>query len=408
MITGQALVGLFAVGVCVLFSSQLGVAPVKSARLQESVSDGPTVRSVFTFGLAQLGAVIGLNIAGWWLTSLVARADATLFQMGLYAVANQFRQLATIFPDLLARICYPLLTKESGQKYGGADHVMLINTYVVTAIALAVAGVVTIILPWLLPLLYGETYVAGEAPCALLLATAVVHMSGAPAANRLNILNLRAASMINAIWAVLLISLGVVLVPRAGVTGAAATFLFAHILSACLVLVALSRRDALPHGMLALSLVGMASAVALGGTAYARAAATSVNYELAMSIAMTTLTMVTLAALAYFGREQRMASKRLRFLRSSSIRGSSSTMGGKEMSNDKTNMWQVLDVKATWIKEFASALSRDVATLGWIPEIDNVGVIRTYEKRDRVNDPPLDVRVCPLSREASRANQSPG
>ncbi|HEX8847114.1 MAG TPA: oligosaccharide flippase family protein [Pyrinomonadaceae bacterium] len=268
MIAGQASVALVAVAACALFSRRLGMIP---ARDEAEAGQGPGVNSILKFGLVQLGAVIGINIASWWLASLVARADATLVQMGMFAVANQFRGLASIMPGMLAQVTYPLLTSESGRYYGGPDRVVLVNTFLATSLTLTLAGAAIILLPWILPSLYGASYSGAEVPSALLLATAISHMGGTAAANRVSIVNLRALGVINGAWAMVVVLLGIWLVPLAGATGAAVAFFVGHLFSQCVVLWVLKRAGALPRGLLHLSLMGMLGAIVFATLAYFRA-----------------------------------------------------------------------------------------------------------------------------------------
>lgn len=66
-------------------------------------------------------------------------------------------------------------------------------------------------------------------------------------------------------------------------------------------------------------------------------------------------------------------------------------------------MLQILDVKAIWIKEFASALAVRVQTLGWLPQIENAGLFVDYERAAEIADPPLRACYCPLQRGFARA-----
>ena len=303
MIAGQAVVAVFAITACVLFAKRLGITPLAPAvKDNPRTADDFGVRRVFVFGLVQLSAVVGLNIAGWWVTSLVARADVTLVQMGVYAVANQLRQLVNIFPDLLARLCYPLLTRERGREYGGADQVAVVGTFVNTGLSIAVAAAAIIVLPFVLGNLYGEAFRAGEAACALLLATAIVHMSNAPAAQRLNIVSLRAAGTINLLWTAAMILAGTLVVPLAGAAGAGATFLISHIASAVFVLVALRRARELPKGLTGLTATPVVGALALGGLACARAVMP--NHLMLFTVALVVTAVSLLCALWLFGRRR--------------------------------------------------------------------------------------------------------
>lgn len=65
-------------------------------------------------------------------------------------------------------------------------------------------------------------------------------------------------------------------------------------------------------------------------------------------------------------------------------------------------IWHVLDVRAIWIKEFASALGRQAPVLCWLPHISNVGVFRNDEHEEMLPDPPLRIRHFPLQRGFAR------
>ena len=66
------------------------------------------------------------------------------------------------------------------------------------------------------------------------------------------------------------------------------------------------------------------------------------------------------------------------------------------------SMWHVLDVRAIWIKEFASALGKLVPTLGWLPTITNTGRLQRSEHEEISCDPPLRIRRFPLQRGFAR------
>lgn len=295
MVIGQGCVALVAVLTLVVFARQLGIAPTH-ARTGKA---GPRLRPVFTFGVVQFSAVAGISIASWWIASLVARSDPSLRQMGLYAVANQFRGLAAIAPGLIIQVGYASLTNESGGTYGGPRRVLLANTFLTTSLATIVAGLAMTLLPWVLSIAYGANYMSGEAAVLLLLATAMIHMGGMPAAQRLSIINLRATGIINTGWAVLIVVLGVLLVPKAGAVGAAAAFLIAHGLGHSMVILHLMRADELPAGYLPMSVSAITAALALACIGYIRAAMPLHNA--ALTLAMLTVLALFLLALSYIG-----------------------------------------------------------------------------------------------------------
>lgn len=300
MIGGHAGVAIVAVASCVLFSHRLGIIPATS-KAEEGA--GPGAHIILKFGLVQFGAVVGINIASWWLASLVARADVSLLQMGMYAVANQFRGLASILPGMLAQVTYPLLAAESGGHYGGADRVMLINTFLATMVTVVFAGLTLIFLPLILLHLYGQSYAGAEGPSVLLLATAISHMAGTAAANRVSIVNLHALGVVNGLWAITVVLLGIWLVPRAGATGAAAAFFVGHLFSQSAVLFILKHSRALPSGLLRLSITGMASAILFASLAYLRVIQPS--HKTALSGALLVSLLLFTFALLHFGFKQK-------------------------------------------------------------------------------------------------------
>jgi len=191
--------------------------------------------------------------------------------MGFYAIANQFRGIAAIAPGFLAQVVYSSQTDESGAPYGGATRVLLSSTIVTTLLVTMVAGSAIVVLPWAMPALYGRSFVAAEIATLLLLATAIIHMSGQAGAQRLSIIKLRATGIINGLWAVLLIVFGFVLIPAAGAAGAAAAFLAAHAISNLLANFSLRRYEVLPPGYLTTILLTIVSALLLASLGYARA-----------------------------------------------------------------------------------------------------------------------------------------
>jgi O-antigen/teichoic acid export membrane protein len=295
MVAGQGCVSLLAVLCCVAFSRKLGIAPPDTLTSE----GGPGLKPVFMFGVVQFGAIAGISIASWWIASLVARSDPSLTQMGFYAVANQFRGLAAIAPGLFAQVGYSLLTDESGESHGGPRRVMLTNTYLTTSLAVIMAGVAMAFLPWILSAAYGRSYSSAEVAILFLLATAMVHMGGMPATQRLSIVSLRATGIINSIWAVLTVVFGVLLVPGRGAVGAALAFLLAHVSTQFMVTVRLFRTGELPEGYLTLSLTTLVGALSLASVGYLRASAPANSSVLTLT--MLALWILLLAVVGYTG-----------------------------------------------------------------------------------------------------------
>ncbi len=274
MIAAQAGVGVAALAAVFLFGRRRktkAVVPAEGVAPSSAASSTPAtglIGKVWRFGFVQLLGIVGLNAAGWWVASLVTRADQTLFQMGLFAVASQIRNLVALVPGLLTQSSYAMLADEEA----GPGRVLLFCTAVAAVMALLAGGGLIVVLPWLLPLAWGKGYAAGTLAGALAIATAIVHMSASGASARLTILSLRWTGVINAIWSVLVAGGAVILLthPADGSAAALAMALYlgAHTLSALLVFAALGRFRALPRGFLSLSAAPILAAVLLGLLAY--------------------------------------------------------------------------------------------------------------------------------------------
>ena len=100
MISTQGAITLGAVLICLFLYKPLGLAAT-AAPPNGTNPLGPMLRSVWSFGTIQLAGLIGMNAAGWWLTSLVAKSDPSMVQMGFFAVSHQLRNMVALAPGLL-------------------------------------------------------------------------------------------------------------------------------------------------------------------------------------------------------------------------------------------------------------------------------------------------------------------
>lgn len=296
MIAGQAAVATVAVAVCVLFAGRLGI---RSTAPPEG-DDGPKLRLsyVWLFGVGQLFGVVGLNAAGLWTASLVSRADQTLLQMSFYVAATQIRNVIAMIPGLVQQSCYAMLGEESAGGYGGPGRVLIASTLLASLLALALTGTAIAVLPWALRLAYGNAFRGAEPAAALAIATALVHMSGAPAVSRLTILSLRSIAVVNAVWAVLVIALGPIFIPRGGAVPATAILLSMHFLSALLVLGGLWNRGELPRGLIAVSSPMLAGSCLFAVLAWIRWTVPSLRAGISLGIFVLTLALMGLAVIA--------------------------------------------------------------------------------------------------------------
>ncbi|MDQ2777572.1 MAG: oligosaccharide flippase family protein [Acidobacteriota bacterium] len=287
MICSQGSITAGAVLICIAFFRPLGLGPSRGAGQSEPL--GPMLRAVWSFGGVQLAGLIGLNAAGWWLTSLVARADTTMSQMGFFAIASQLRNIASLAPGLLTESSLAVMAQGEDDVEKTPDRVMAICTFATTFASLLVAGIGIVIVPWLLPLLYGKSYAAASAATAIALATAVIHMGSGPASARMSIVSIRVTGVINTIWAVVVAVAATVFLLSGGNAWKGALIYFgAHILSAGLLLRGLSQRNCVPQGMKSIYAIGGASTILL----LLASAARSFHPELA--VALSSLMLVTL------------------------------------------------------------------------------------------------------------------
>ena len=276
MVCTQAAAAAAAIAAVLLLPKKRAVvSPPESISTQGEASVSGIARKVWHFGLVQLLGIVGLNAAGWWVASLVARSDSTLVEMGLFAVANQARNIVALIPGLLTQSSYAMMASEDAEP----GRVLVFCTFLATVLMLVVGGCGIVLLPWILPLAWGSGYGAGVLAGSLALATAIVHMSGSAAAARLTILSLPITGLINAIWSVMVVAFSFLLLTGnfGGATASAAMgiYLVVHTLSAGLVVLALARLRHSPAGLVLLYGVGSASALLLAGLAGVRALAAS-------------------------------------------------------------------------------------------------------------------------------------
>ncbi len=270
MITLQGCITTCAVLVCILFRNRLRLRAA-SHRTAATPRLAPMLREVWSFGFIQLAGLAGTALAGWWVTTLVARGDTTLVQMSFVAIASQLRNIVGITPGLLTEGSYAVMADPEGESERTPHRVMALCTYASVSMSLLPAAIGIIAMPWLLALLYGRAYSSAASAVAIALAIAVIHMGNAPASARLSIVSIRATGVINTIWAIFVASSASVLLLHNGKAAVAMAIYYAgHALSAVLVLVLLARKDYLPTGMLSISCLALLSSASLAALAVVR------------------------------------------------------------------------------------------------------------------------------------------
>ncbi|GAC1359973.1 MAG: hypothetical protein NVSMB3_07780 [Acidobacteriaceae bacterium] len=302
MIVSQGAITLSAVALCLLLARPLGLfAPRTSV---PALPLGPVLREVWSFGFVQLAGLVGANLAGWWLTTLVARADASLVQMSFFAVASQLRNLVVLAPGLPTESSYAIMADPGGEADKTPHHVMALCTYAATFASLLLASLGIIVMPWALSLLWGHSYSAAAVTAAVGLAIAVMHMGNAPASARLSIVSIRTTGVLNTVWALVVAGAASLFLLHGGTAATGMLiYLFAHILAAALVLLTLARKDSVPAGMTTLFLLSASTTLALVALAFFRASHPSSTAI--VTLGMTALVALSLSTLFILGRRHR-------------------------------------------------------------------------------------------------------
>ncbi len=300
MIASQSAITLGAVGVCLLCYRSLGLWSPKVAG--DAAPVAPLLKQVWGFGFVQLAGLMGMNAAGWWLTTLIARSDTTMAQMGFFAVAHQLRNMVALAPSLLNEGSLAVMAGRDGKVEKTPDNVMALSAYATTFMSLVLAGIGMIVLPWALKLMYGPTYAAAGVASAIALATAVIHMGSAPISARLSIVSIRTTGIINTVWAVFVALLAtVILFDHGDAAKGAAVYLAGHFVVAFLQVGTLVRRGCVPKGTIPSLVTGVSGGLVLALLALARD--TYPQLELAITAGMCLCLAVTMLGMIHLGNQ---------------------------------------------------------------------------------------------------------
>lgn len=256
---------------CCALAARLHLLPPAGAR--SGIAFLPLLREVWGYGLIQLSGLVSANVAGWWITALVARGDTTLLQISFFAIASQLRNLIGLFPALLTEGSFAAMATPDDSRESVPHRVMALCTYASTFVSFAIAAIAAIAAPLVLRLVYGTSFTMAALAVSVGVGVAVIQMGNAPPSARLSVVSIRSTAVINTAWALFTAAVGTVLMLHGGsAAGAMGVFMAAHVLIAAMVLIALSRRDRLPSGMVHLFLVSTSATVLLALLATYRAA----------------------------------------------------------------------------------------------------------------------------------------
>ena len=273
--------------------------PKAPARLDIHEIEGPRLGRIWRFGLMQLGGVAGMNAAGWWTASLVARWDFSLLQVAFYAVATQLRNVSSLIPSLVQHSNFAYFTDEGSRDFGGADRVITVSSFASSALATICSGVAVTVMPVVLNYFYGKDYVHAELAAVFAISTLLVHFGVAPAASRLMIVSPSSAAIVNGIWAAGVVVMATLFIQRGGATAATAILFGAHVLSMFMVVGALWRLKSLPAGVTMLA--GLDTVIALATIAIGWSRTLYPQFALALSFGLIGMTAVITLLLLSLG-----------------------------------------------------------------------------------------------------------
>ncbi len=266
MVVSQGAITLTAVMVCCALAARLHLLP--PAHGVSKIKFVPLLREVWSYGLIQLSGLVSANVAGWWVTALVARADPSLVQVSFFAIASQLRNLIGLVPALLTEGSFAMMASGEQESQNVPRRVMALCTYASTSVSFLIAALTAIVAPLLLQLMYGRTYGMAALAVSTGVAVAVLQMGNAPPSARVSVVSIRSTAVINTAWALFTAAAGTLLMlHRGSAASAMGVFLAAHIVIAVMVLVVLYRRDHLPAGMIPLFLTSTAGMLMLVGLA---------------------------------------------------------------------------------------------------------------------------------------------
>ncbi|MDZ4764764.1 MAG: oligosaccharide flippase family protein [Chloroflexota bacterium] len=178
------------------------------------------LRRAFPFALAALFAALQNRLSIIMLENLTTTAE-----VGLFAAAYRFTEAARMFPNAFFGAIFPTLTALA------ADPARMERTFRRALVGLTAFGIasgvgLTIFAPILLTLIYGDAFAAGASSLALLSwALALSVLRGLWTIRAYAHRRESRVNAVNALVIALQVALGLVLIPRFGVDGAALTHL---------------------------------------------------------------------------------------------------------------------------------------------------------------------------------------
>ncbi len=202
---------------CVLLAAaRKFVTPVWrfDARLWKEV-----LRSSIPLGVMGLFVAV-LNRSGFILLERMSNPE----QLGLYSAAYRITNLLESFPIMVMATIYPLMARYAAEDVGKLRALYKQSVLLLTAVAIPMAIVITLLAPWIIQLLYGPKFAGAENVLRVLIWATMFLYIALSGGNLLIATGREQVSLtLNIIAAILSLVLGLLFIPKYGHVGAALT-----------------------------------------------------------------------------------------------------------------------------------------------------------------------------------------
>jgi O-antigen/teichoic acid export membrane protein len=189
-------------------------------------------RILWNFSLPAFLSSAMTSPAMWVATAILVNQPQGYAQMGVFAAANQWRAAVAFLPSLLSQ---PLLSMLANVGIGdGRVFRKLLHANVLLSLALSVLIAIPLIsCSSLIMRAYGSSFIAGRTTLVLLIFATVISSTAAVIGQAIaSIDRMWWGFRLNLVWAVVIITSALLLVPRYGAVGLAAAFLCAYLVHA--------------------------------------------------------------------------------------------------------------------------------------------------------------------------------
>jgi O-antigen/teichoic acid export membrane protein len=182
-----------------------------------------------------LPAVLGgatATPAMWAASSILVNQPHGYAEMGIFSAANQWRNAVAFLPALLSQPLLSMLSNLSVGDSGSFRKLLRANLLLSFGLSLLIAAPIVVCSSWILKA-YGGGFVVGRLVLILLVLATVISSTAAVIGQAIASLGrMWWGFNLNTVWALMLLSCAVLLVPRYGALGLATAFLASYLVHA--------------------------------------------------------------------------------------------------------------------------------------------------------------------------------